>query len=155
MNIYLDLQFTCDGLLKEWTLFVKRDVQGKIYLSVWREIGSERFKLVGYNRINVTSRGILTVTVPDGDRIRVKTGDILGTHFNPEDSNVRGLLSFGFNSSLRTMAVGIGHKTILRKNGEVDFMYLADHGKTIIKIYKTVSLRASLGKCLSTRTHYQ
>ena len=136
LNIFRDKRFSCDGQLKQWTFFVTREVAGSMFLSVWRQNGTDTFNLVGYNKVHYTRRGMLTVTVPEEDRIKVKTGDCLGTHF--DSTGQWGCISYGasMENSLRQ---DIRHPKIMELNGSVKTSGMA-------KEMKTASLRASLGK---------
>ena len=138
LNIFGDKRFSCDGQLKEWTFFVKEEVVESMYLSVWRRNGTDTFNLVGYNKVNSTRRGMLTVTVPEEDRIKVKTGDCLGVHFDGTATQ-RGSICYGRSNSSRTFAQALRHSRVMKLNGSVNT-------GDMNKVMKTVSLRASLGK---------
>ena len=145
MTIFLDLNFTCEGKIKEWTLFVKRDVRGLLYLSVWREIGLDQYNLVGYNRIKVDGRGPMTVIVSEEDRIKVQHGDCIGTHVG--DDAPKGLIAIGEDHvSLRAIKIPWRHAEVMRFNGSISLPDLEELGYMVSKVLKTVSLRASVGK---------
>ena len=144
MNIFLDLNFTCEGEIKEWTLFVKQDVSGSVYLSVWRETGLDQYNMVGYNRIEVARRGLMTVPVPEEDRIEVQKGDCIATHM--DDDAPKGLIANGFNVNLRALKIPWRHAEVVRFNGSISLPDLEELGYMVSKVLKTVSLRALVGK---------
>ncbi|XP_076465381.1 uncharacterized protein LOC143297094 [Babylonia areolata] len=85
VNVYLgdsnNFYIPADGYVKEWQFFTKHAGTGAF--QVWRrraDIGVRRFELIGQNEINITSNEArpYMFSVPEGERIAVHTGDIIG-----------------------------------------------------------------------------
>ena len=55
LNIFLDMKFSCDGIIQDWTFFAKNT--GSFYATVWRPSGRHIAKLVGKNKIEVSKLG--------------------------------------------------------------------------------------------------
>ena len=147
INIFLDLNFTCEGKIKEWTLFVKRDVRGALYLSVWRETGLDQYNLVGYNRIQVDGIGPMTVTVSEGDRIRVQQGDCISTHFDDDDEDAKkGSIAVEDHHTSRVIEIEARHSLLTTFTGLIDLAKLNAAGFKVRRHMKIVALRASVGE---------
>ncbi|KAL8570787.1 hypothetical protein ACOMHN_006937 [Nucella lapillus] len=77
LNYYIPV----DGHVKEWRFFCTQAGTGSF--TVWRrrdDLGVRRFQLIGQNPINQTSeeRRVYNFPVPEGERIAVQAGDIIG-----------------------------------------------------------------------------
>ncbi|XP_076465481.1 uncharacterized protein LOC143297173 [Babylonia areolata] len=85
VNVYLgdsnNFYIPADGYIKEWQFFTKHAGTGAF--QVWRrraDAGDRQFELIGQNEINITSNEArpYKFSVPEGERIAVQTGDIIG-----------------------------------------------------------------------------
>ena len=80
--VSVDQQFTCDGLLVEWRYQAK--ASNPFRAIVWRPInGSDaEFQIVGINDIPAGDIDTpVAYTVPENERIEVKSGDLIGWSF--------------------------------------------------------------------------
>ncbi|XP_067669831.1 uncharacterized protein [Haliotis asinina] len=68
-----------DGEIVLWKLYSK--YVGDIALQVWREVGTNKYSLVGQNIVKTVDNDVQVVTVNSNDRISVKAGQLIGVHY--------------------------------------------------------------------------
>ena len=79
----------CDGEVIQWRYFA--DTTTSFRAIIWRHYGGTQYQIIGLNDITPTSNEVgreVTFDVPPGDRIAVKTGDVIGW------SSVGGVISW-------------------------------------------------------------
>ena len=85
LNVFSTMKIECDGVIAGWTFYSMCD-DCSIYLAAWENAAGYTYRMIGYNRIVVTRKGIQTFVVPAEDQIAVKKGDVIGYHYDSWDT---------------------------------------------------------------------
>jgi hypothetical protein len=84
VNVFVDFAFDCAGAVTRWRFHAKQI--GTVILTVWRpDDDNKGWTLIGKNTVVVTSLDVQDAIIPEGDRIEVEAGDVIGMQY-PRDA---------------------------------------------------------------------
>ena len=84
LNVCLKQSLSCSGQISRWQLLSLGE--SVVYASVWRRVGENEFTMVGFNRLNMSRAGLITMFVEPEERIFVRPGDLLGIFYDDPEA---------------------------------------------------------------------
>ena len=89
LTVFINNQFTCEGVLTEWEIYSNSNRGTVVYLDVWEPIRDQpnSFRRVGSNKFAGNERGLIKFRVPVNKQIYVKPGMLFGYHYDSTQLN--------------------------------------------------------------------